>query len=338
MSWNIKTPGDYINGPLTVAGNVGIGTTTFTSIAGYTSLKINNATNGAILDLAQGDAYKGRVIGSLNGLILESAVGLPVQIQVGGLNSFKADPAGVYTWYDGAGGVNQRMQLNSTGLGIGAAPGVKLDVVGTIRSKSAAGDTSGLSIWSDASSNGNIFQYYNGPLIFGTNNTERARINSTGAFVFVGGTANANGIGIAFPSAQSASTDANTLDDYEEGTWTPTITYETPGTLSVSYASQSGTYTKIGNIVTLSFGIRLSAFTKGTASGNLRIGGVPFAQNFDSAVGTVGTYLAPLSSQPIIIPGATSFNLQRLINNGAWVSLDDPDSDSQYFGSITIKV
>lgn len=130
MSWNIKTPGDYINGPLTVAGNVGIGTTTFTSIAGYTSLKINNATNGAILDLAQGDAYKGRVIGSLNGLILESAVGLPVQIQVGGLNSFKADPAGVYTWYDGAGGVNQRMQLNSTGLGIGVSPAFKLSAAG----------------------------------------------------------------------------------------------------------------------------------------------------------------------------------------------------------------
>ena len=36
-------------------------------------------------------------------------------------------------------------------------------------------------------------------------------------------TPSASGAGITFPATQSASTDANTLDDYEEGTWTPTI-------------------------------------------------------------------------------------------------------------------
>jgi hypothetical protein len=33
----------------------------------------------------------------------------------------------------------------------------------------------------------------------------------------------ASGAGITFPAAQSASSDANTLDDYEEGTWTPNV-------------------------------------------------------------------------------------------------------------------
>ena len=38
----------------------------------------------------------------------------------------------------------------------------------------------------------------------------------------VGGTTpSASGAGISFPATQSTSTDANTLDDYEEGTWTP---------------------------------------------------------------------------------------------------------------------
>jgi len=50
---------------------------------------------------------------------------------------------------------------------------------------------------------------------------------------------------IAFPAGQQASADVNTLDDYEEGTWTPTITNNS------SYTIQYGTYTKIGRIVLL---------------------------------------------------------------------------------------
>ncbi len=62
----------------------------------------------------------------------------------------------------------------------------------------------------------------------------------------VGAAASASGSGVSFPATQSASTDPNTLDDYEEGTWTPTVTSWT-GTIT-SYTS-SGTYTKIGRQV-----------------------------------------------------------------------------------------
>jgi hypothetical protein len=48
---------------------------------------------------------------------------------------------------------------------------------------------------------------------------------------------------LQFPATQNASADANTLDDYEEGTWTPSI----GGT--ATYTTQTGTYTKIGNVV-----------------------------------------------------------------------------------------
>ena len=76
--------------------------------------------------------------------------------------------------------------------------------------------------------------------------TERVRILNTGAIVcLAGGNTAATGTGIAFPSSQSASTDANTLDDYEEGTWTPTIqNFTVSGTSTLS-----GTYTKIGRVV-----------------------------------------------------------------------------------------
>lgn len=81
---------------------------------------------------------------------------------------------------------------------------------------------------------------------------------------------------IRFPATQVASSDANTLDDYEEGTWTPVFTCLTPGDLTVAYASQVGRYVKIGKTVTLWFDIQLSTYTYTTATGSIRLTGVPF--------------------------------------------------------------
>lgn len=83
---------------------------------------------------------------------------------------------------------------------------------------------------------------------------------------------------IAFPATQNASADANTLDDYEEGTWTPVLTFSTPGDVSVTYSVQSGYYTKIGRMVHLGFNLATSAFTHTTASGSLQVTGSPFTQ------------------------------------------------------------
>jgi hypothetical protein len=227
-------------------------------------------------------------------------------------------------------------------LGDGSSTAFNVGIGRWNGSTNAAG-AGGVGYFSQGVSNSGGHYFYTGDAAAGSQ-TERARIPPAGGFqsvttISVGNaTPSASGAGITFPATQSASSDANTLDDYEEGTWTPTITYSTPGTLAVTYTSQAGTYTKVGNLVTLSFGIRLSAFVKGTASGDLQVGGVPFTQGFDTAIGTVGLYNSSFSSQPILVPGASIFTLLRMVNNGAWVSLDDPDSNAQYFGSITIKV
>lgn len=76
---------------------------------------------------------------------------------------------------------------------------------------------------------------------------------------------------IAFPAVQNASADANTLDDYEEGTWTPTLSCVTVGNLSVTYTTQLGVYTKIGRMVHASFHIVTATMTHTTASGRLTI-------------------------------------------------------------------
>jgi hypothetical protein len=81
-----------------------------------------------------------------------------------------------------------------------------------------------------------------------------------------------SGAGITFPATQSASTNANTLDDYEEGTWTPVASADTPPS-SVTYTTQSGFYTKIGNVVYVRFRVTFG-FSGG--SGGLRITGLPF--------------------------------------------------------------
>jgi hypothetical protein len=95
--------------------------------------------------------------------------------------------------------------------------------------------------------------------------TEKVRIPAAGGLqvvncVSVGNaTPSASGAGITFPATQSASSDANTLDDYEEGTWTPTITRASTGpTLTVS---NSGRYVKIGRQVTLWGKITITAVT-----------------------------------------------------------------------------
>ena len=82
---------------------------------------------------------------------------------------------------------------------------------------------------------------------------ERARIDSSGMFLVGTSTANASGAklqtsdGLTFPATAVASADPNTLDDYEEGTWTPTQdTFDTWTTPTFT-----ATYTKVGRVVHL---------------------------------------------------------------------------------------
>ena len=142
----------------------------------------------------------------------------------------------------------------------------------------------------------------------GTTSTERARFNSTGALVFAGGTTTANGIGITFPATQSASSDANTLDDYEEGTFSPTIF---SGITGVTYSIQNGSYTKVGRLVTFALRLELSA---GTAAADiLRIGSLPFTSD-----GTFRGYAGSWAFAGSSILNSTSTNLPTLnIDAGA---------------------
>ncbi len=76
------------------------------------------------------------------------------------------------------------------------------------------------------------------------------------------------------------------LNYYDEGTFTPTFTFSTPGDLSVVYTTQTGVFTRIGRFVHAFVIITItSGTTYTTASGDVRIGGFPF--NFGSTIGGV---------------------------------------------------
>ncbi len=127
------------------------------------------------------------------------------------------------------------------------------------------------------------------------------------------------------------------MDDYEEGTWTPTaVGGTTAGT--TTYVAQSGRYTKVGNKVTLHFNIEYSATT---GTGSLLIGGLPFACGFLTTGSIItnfynwtgGTYLSlflPASSSNINIYGGT--------DDGGWTVQTITNESAVFTGSITYQV
>lgn len=98
-----------------------------------------------------------------------------------------------------------------------------------------------------------------------------AAITASGALTLTNGQ-------IVFPAAQNASAGANTLDDYEEGTWTPSI----GGT--ATYNAQAGRYTKTGRQVTIEALLYINAIGTGAT---FMISGLPFTVNPTSAVGAI---------------------------------------------------
>ena len=140
-----------------------------------------------------------------------------------------------------------------------------------------------------ASQSANLFVVEN------SGGTDLVYVDSTGKLgVGIASSGDANAVidlakGINFPDTAVASSDVNTLDDYEEGTWTPAISCNTPGDLSVSYSTQYGKYTKVGRKVYIEAHVVTSAFTHTTASGTVFVSGLPFpcAGTPDGSVGVI---------------------------------------------------
>jgi hypothetical protein len=128
----------------------------------------------------------------------------------------------------------------------------------------------------------------------------------TGSTIGVGGaTPSGSGSGITFPATQSASSDANTLDDYEEGTWSPAV----GGT--ATYSGQDGRYTKVGRLVTCHFDITINLIGTGntsqitnfpfTNSGTITTGSVSFYAGIATAINFISFYLSGSATNCIFV-------------------------------------
>ena len=133
--------------------------------------------------------------------------------------------------------------------------------------------------------------------------------------------------GITFPATQSASSDANTLDDYEEGSWTATVA-------AGGIASQSCRYTKIGRAVTISGSIIYNG-----ASVDPSIAGLPFtsANTYDVAVALYSSGMEVSSGGPVIafvLKNSTQLLFYSWVNNSlgsAYQSSGEVSFNCTYF-------
>jgi len=114
------------------------------------------------------------------------------------------------------------------------------------------------------SNNGGAGNVQLGHLSFGTSGAERVRIDQNGYAIIPAG--------VTLGTATGVYSAAKTLDDYEEGTWTPVIT---DGTNNATALTAVGTYTKTGDHVHVQGRIRLSSL--GAVSGAIRLTGLPFS-------------------------------------------------------------
>jgi hypothetical protein len=203
-----------------------------------------------------------------------------VSLDATGTTGVRSPAANTLVFYTAG---TEDVRITSAGdVGVGtSSPEAKFHISGTgdlyakvestgsqagIKFETTTAGTSEYGILADSSEALRFYDFKNG--------SEPVRFNRYG--IGLGGTTPSSGMGIAFPSTQSASSDANTLDDYEEGTWTPT---DGSGA-GLTFTSIQAYYTKVGRMVTLNASF---TFPSTASSASVGISGIPFSYGFSNA-------------------------------------------------------
>ena len=142
---------------------------------------------------------------------------------------------------------------------------------------------------------------------------ERMRIHAAGTVSFNNGIELGSGLD---------ATAANTLDDYEEGTWTPVMTGDGGSAGSASTTVYGARYTKTGNLVTVMCYIRFANI--GSYSGNVAISGLPFT-SANNGVRTAGTIdflkrvelVDAFNYSGNIVPNTTVVQISRIVSDAS---------------------
>jgi len=187
---------------------------------------------------------------------------------------------------------SERVRIDNNGnVGIGTNdPGRPVHIKGTGSPGTRVENSTATRVWDVTVSDSGLLQVTDvtggvDRLTIDTSGNVGIGVVSPGATLDINGGLSVQGGQIKFPAAQNASADANTLDDYEEGTWTATL-YGGTTAGSPTYVRQTGYYTKVGDVVHCTLYLEISA--KGGLAGEVRIGGLPFTtSNSTDAYSTV---------------------------------------------------
>jgi hypothetical protein len=282
---------------ITSAGNVGIGTASPAAYANQTSLTIIGTNYGRV-DLGAGSTVYGYLYAGTGGINLETGGALPVAFATAGTERMRIASNGQIaigattnpwsTTYSRSIYIEAGSSSKSGSIGVATASWTSGRNVwitnnaytasdGTFKYVSSGGN--GVGILTVANDGLNLRGAASGTADTTITNTTIFDISRGNTFALENGNSVA-GTGISFPATQSASSDANTLDDYEEGTWLPNV----GGT--ATYSIQTGRYTKVGNVVTVMFDMNISSIGTGSTAS---IFGLPFTSLVTTS-GTVAYY------------------------------------------------
>lgn len=137
--------------------------------------------------------------------------------------------------------------------------------------------------------------------------------------------------GVAFPAVQVASSDPNTLDDYEEGQWTCTL----KGSISdpTTPVTRTATYTKVGRLV--QFHVAFVNVNTTGASGAITFTGLPFTSaNNNNHMVTAGVFQGATFSNNVasyVLGNGTTIELKSLVSNGSWTDVTHNAGAGAYF-------
>ena len=303
---------------LTAASTPLAGTEVLPIVQGASTVKV------AVSDLTAGRSVSATSI--ITGL---GAVGTPSHTFTGDLNTGMWSPSADALAFSTAGVA--RVQVTNLGdVGIGTtAPTAKLDVAGDSTGFYAGGAIA----MRDANATGNVIYLGQASHIFGGGGSTNAALINNGAGYFVFGTAGVERMRITAVGDITASTgnlvlgtaakgidfSANThaagmtselLNDYEEGTWTPT---QGAGLTVVGAFSSSGTYTKIGRLVTVK-GALIGATSISALGGNVMTGGLPYAESAAVTGGAANAFAG--SASVCLLSGGVIYSVSTVANGG----------------------
>ena len=338
------------------SGNVGIGTSSPSSyFSGATDLVISGSGESGVT-IASGTSGAGRIHfadgtsgdAQYRGYIVYAHSGDSLQIATAGSERMRIDSSGnllVGTTTEGTWSANNSSILRPSGVSTFTSTSTpplyanRLSTDGTI-----------IDIRKDGTTVGSIASSGGTDLAIGSGDTGFRFIASANEIIpwnASGNTTNGDAIDIGKDTQRfkdlylsggvylGGTGSANKLDDYEEGTWTPSLVGSTTAGTATFVTGPTGTYTKVGNLVTVYFAWNISAHT---GAGALRVNGLPFTGT-TSGYGTVldGNYNYTSGTKLLAYTAGAVLRFYQTGDNIGYTE-NTLDVSHQMNGSVTYRV